>query len=370
MMPREPITSQDTGSSVYTENTARKLPRSLRSEFPPTSRRSRARVDSELKSVQMLEGFEDVVSKVSFSKSGKWLATVSSSHIHIWSVDDLGTVTLRQSLLGQPRVSVHSLSFRDGDNHLLAFVSQQGDEGAMLNWEVDQQQKFQLFQSVPVRGPRNKGDLPALLSQNGLFFAISWPINIQQQLTSIYMTKSDGQLESKGSHCPNNNGGLRNMMFSDDGLWFIEAAGFQCYVWNLNGTIVRQYGLRLDGNLWPLPITLSPTGERLLSYVWANPVIVGLQSAASRIEQRLEHKNLKSRLSHGAFSPDGRRIAGADKDGRILLWEINETGIFLPKETLKGHGKEVSAIIFSPDGRWLLSASKKKTITIWHVSVR
>lgn len=372
-MRQKSITSQDTGSSVSTEQTAKELPHSLQPKLLPTTRRSRAYVDSELKSVQILEGFEDVVSEVSFSKSGKWLATLCSSYIHIWSVDYLGTVTLRQSLPVQPPESVRSISFRDGDNQFLAFVSQPGAEGAMLSWKVDQQQKFQLLQSVPGHCPTDLGVLKAMFSPNGLFFAVSWYTDPNRYTTSVYRTKPDGQLERIHVDYPEYcDGGFSDILFSDNSVWFFQRE-YRCYFLDLNRTI----RLRKDVQ-WRWPITVSPSGGLLLSHEMDEPygpIIVGLQGATQgqidlHPKQHLEHMSLKSMLRHGIFSPDSRRIAGADDDGQIFLWEMNEIGNFLPKETLKGDGNEVSAIAFSPDGRWLLAASREKTIIIWDVPVR
>lgn len=372
-MRQKSITSQDTGSSVSTEKAAKELPHSLQPKLLPTSRRSRAYVDSELKSVQILEGFEDVVSEVSFSKSGKWLAILCSSYIHIWSVDYLGTVTLRQSLPVQPPESVLSISFRDADNHLLAFVSRPRADGAMLSWKVDQQQKFPLLQRVPGHRQRDNGVLKASFSPNGLFFAVSCWLGDDWRTISVYRTKPDGHLERLSIYYPQNyDSGFDDTFLSDNILWLFQRER-RCYFLDLNRALQAAKDVQ-----WQWPITVSPSGGLLLSRERDEQyglVIVEFQGATQweidlHPKQHLEHMSLKSVLRHGIFSPDSRRIAGVDDDGQIFLWEMNETGNFLPKETLKGHGNEVSAIAFSPDGRWLLAASREKTITIWDVSVR
>jgi WD40 repeat protein len=70
-----------------------------------------------------------------------------------------------------------------------------------------------------------------------------------------------------------------------------------------------------------------------------------------------------------AFSPDGKTLAAASRDGRIVLWEA-ATG----KEVLHilAHPNHKDAtfagtpcLAFSPDGKTLASASTDRTIRLW-----
>jgi len=62
-----------------------------------------------------------------------------------------------------------------------------------------------------------------------------------------------------------------------------------------------------------------------------------------------------------SFSPDGKFIASAGKDGMIKFWAIDGTLI----ETIKAHTEKITDLSFSPDGKIIASASNDNTIKLW-----
>ena len=69
-------------------------------------------------------------------------------------------------------------------------------------------------------------------------------------------------------------------------------------------------------------------------------------------------------VSSIAFSADGTKIAGLNRDNSIRLWDVR-TGKSI--HTLAGHTDSVDAIVFSPDGSTLASRSRGKIIRLWDV---
>jgi RNA polymerase sigma factor (sigma-70 family) len=66
-----------------------------------------------------------------------------------------------------------------------------------------------------------------------------------------------------------------------------------------------------------------------------------------------------------AFSPSGKLLATANKDGTVALAEI-PTGKLLT--TLKGHTGAVTSVAFSPDGKTIASAGEDKTARLWDIA--
>jgi dipeptidyl aminopeptidase/acylaminoacyl peptidase len=62
-----------------------------------------------------------------------------------------------------------------------------------------------------------------------------------------------------------------------------------------------------------------------------------------------------------AFSPDGARLASADSDGTVKVWDARTGQELL---TLQGHTDGVTSVAFSPDGARLASGSRDQTVKV------
>ncbi len=90
----------------------------------------------------------------------------------------------------------------------------------------------------------------------------------------------------------------------------------------------------------------------LVLVIWVQPVLPQTQGG---------HTN---EVAWVAFSPNGRTLASASRDGTIKIWEV-QTGDLL--RTLVGHEGQVESVAFSPDGETLASCGQDLIIRFWNV---
>ena len=70
---------------------------------------------------------------------------------------------------------------------------------------------------------------------------------------------------------------------------------------------------------------------------------------------------------HIAFSHDGRRLASAGSDKRVIIWDV-ET--FEPLHTLKDHDMGVGKVAWSPDDSMIVTCCLDRHARLWDTNVR
>ncbi len=90
----------------------------------------------------------------------------------------------------------------------------------------------------------------------------------------------------------------------------------------------------------------------------------GCRLENAKLSRSLFTQNLGSVLAV-AFSPDGTRLAIADNEGIIYVWQVANSELEL---TLEGHTDWIWSIAWSPDGSTIASGGGDKNVQIWDVS--
>jgi RNA polymerase sigma factor (sigma-70 family) len=115
----------------------------------------------------------------------------------------------------------------------------------------------------------------------------------------------------------------------------------------------------LPGEINTLGLAFSPDGKRLAGAVDKTVKVWDAQTGQELLSVKGHHAKT---ISSVAYSPDGKRLASASEDKTVKVWDA-QTGQELL--SLKGHTKTVNSVAYSPDGKLLASASEDKTVKLW-----
>ncbi len=105
-------------------------------------------------------------------------------------------------------------------------------------------------------------------------------------------------------------------------------------------------------------VAMSPRGD----------VVAAVQASFVRLwreDSPEESVDLPGTVFDLEFSPDGRMLAGAARDGSVLVWDVEEGALV---RTLKGHRGQARFVAFDPSGWRLVSAGSDDTARIWNLA--
>ncbi|GAA3821232.1 hypothetical protein GCM10022226_46890 [Sphaerisporangium flaviroseum] len=114
---------------------------------------------------------------------------------------------------------------------------------------------------------------------------------------------------------------------------------------------------------WVNSVVFSPDGTRLASAESDKTVRVWDVGTGKQVGAPLTgHTRVVNSV---AFSPDGTRLASAGSDETVRVWDVG-TGKQVGAP-LTGHTRVVNSVAFSPDGKRLASAGSDRKVRVWDV---
>ena len=319
------------------------------------------------KQISCFTGYSENMEKLCFSLDGRHLAAGSSNGtIQIWDMES-GQPTTTYTDYGDVQIFPH---YAPEDGLIAAAVSDRKVEV----WHIEAQEKIDTFE---YRG--NNRYRRACFSENGKQLAVA--IESEIQIWKKGNNSDTHTLSTLHGHIPT----MDTLAFSSDEKTF--AAGFwgdNVLLWDIaSKRSYRPQGEKIPGtshNVYRSPngkiISINRSGNN------GNNLNVSEVGKSEPIAELIGPEGGLGRAE--AFSPTGDRIARADRDDNIHIWEristLNNTTeienwrkhstVINDGEFIDGLKFSLNGLAFSPDGKRLASISRSKDskACLWDVN--
>jgi WD40 repeat protein len=295
---------------------------------------------------------QDWIRAVSFSPDGQCLVTAGEDRLaRLW---DLSGQLLAE--FQEHQGGVYSVSFHPNSK----LVATAGEDGTVRLWNVSGQllTKFQGHQDkITCVSFSPDGQLLATASDDCT--ARLWDLS--------------GQLLAKFQ---GHEYWVNSLSFSPDGQYLATAGEDSTLrLWDMSANqLAQSKSYQVSVGQWSdksfLSVSFSPDGQHLATAgadgtacLWDLSGRLVTQLNCHRGKSKSEDRR-KWSVKCVKFSPDGKYLATAGKDGTTRIWNLSEK----QPVNLKGHQDTVWQVSFSPDGQQVISAGEDGTVRFWNFS--
>jgi WD40 repeat protein len=196
------------------------------------------------------------------------------------------------------------------------------------------------------------------LSPDGKSIACSGGTLSESGFIKVFEATSGAELFTITGH----KGPVRSAAYSPDGEHLASASDDgTAKIWDAkSGKLLRTIADRDSSISAVSAVAFSPDGKRLAGAIQEDATLRIWDRATGR--QLCELQGHTGNVTRLVFSPDGQRLASASEDRTVKVWKTDTGGELI---TLIGHVDGIAGVAFSPDGGRLVTASHDNTVRVW-----
>jgi WD40 repeat protein len=300
----------------------------------------------------VLRGHREVVTSVTFSPDGRWLA--SGSHdgtVRLWPLADAATVRVLafpSNTTASGPAPVNSVSFSPDSRQVAAFSTRGVALWNLASSAAPVWTNLAVFRGafLPQAPPRLV--LAEIQPPGTVAGAIPPPSRLTFRDTALHEIRPPWPTQP--------------FVFavSTEGRWLAEGLGSSVRLWDVASGKLQH---RLEMDYTVLSLALSPDGNCLATCCLGQPEVTLWNTGTGAKAGTLPGSG--GGLQGAVFSADGRWLAAAANDTSVVrLWNVAERREI---RCWSKRGVMARALAFSPDGKLLATADADHAVRLWPV---
>jgi WD40 repeat protein/tetratricopeptide (TPR) repeat protein len=349
------------------------------------------KMNSKTTALRTLKGHQGAIRALGFSIDGKRLASVSADKTaRVWDLENAGAAI--RALEGTAKAGSNVARFSP-DGQLIAVADASSSSVRLWDAATGRLVRELSVAEAADTSATHKGRVRSVAfsptdqrllavgygGQANVSHVVLWDTGAGTELARL-----PGATDLPNFQVNENNGAIDALAFSPDGKFLVAGFGAKnllmggsfatpLKVWEVT---TRRLIRRLNGHTnYCISLDFSRDGTLLASasrdgtaILWSTKTWKATQTLHNADKDSVfRESGRRGMVEDVAFSPDGKLLAMASREGTVQLWDVAPGKLLA---TLKGHSSAVEAVVFSPDGRTLVSGGTDQTVRLWNVETR